>query len=416
MAGNLRYKRNRGAIWYCGPFNAARSWLVALEMNSRVGWILIVMGFALGAWLDPWSFGAGVADDSGADAYPRLRYAHVAVVRMAFLQLALGQLLTWDVFRRSIARWVGGLSLSGVVLYTLGFFGLAIGSIGGWLVPCGSLLLLVGLGLLARESLLRGGNRQLSAILLVVCCGLLLDLAMGLFLVSPDTFRPAYLGADNELRLRMLRLAQVAVIALATLALVYHASTRDSTSRVVRWGQWGITSGALAMPLVLTAGAFTTPAWKYLLAVPAWCVVGAVAVAIRLAAQQGQRLTLWGWGLIAGSLLFGLLMGMYAFDGPLPAPEFVESYDGFVRRLTRLGHAYAIVLGMLALFVAGQQGGCYARGLRPKLLVLASLVTVLTVVVVAVGGLPVGALSVGPALVALATVFCVSPQFRGGVA
>jgi hypothetical protein len=54
---------------------------------------------------------------------------------------------------------------------------------------------------------------------------------------------------------------------------------------------------------------------------------------------------------------------MYAFDGPLPAPPTQEVYNGFFRRLARLGHAYCIVLGLLAILAARARVGQVASWL-----------------------------------------------------
>jgi hypothetical protein len=82
-----------------------------------------------------------------------------------------------------------------------------------------------------------------------------------------------------------------------------------------------------------------------------------VVCGLLLAWKTARRLECWGWLLIAVSMCIGLLTGLYAFDGPLPAPPTQTEYNEFTRRLTRLGHAYAIVLGMLAILTARTAAG-----------------------------------------------------------
>src|SRR5262249_2875787 len=79
--------------------------------------------------------------------------------------------------------------------------------------------------------------------------------------------------------------------------------------------------------------------------------LGAV-VGLVLAWRKARPLEGWGWLLITVSVNLGLVVGLYAFDGPLPAPPTQEFYSSFLRRLARLDHAYSIVLGMMAILLA----------------------------------------------------------------
>lgn len=49
----------------------------------------------------------------------------------------------------------------------------------------------------------------------------------------------------------------------------------------------------------------------------------------------------------------GMVMGLWSFDGPFPAPPGLERYDDLSRRLARLGHIAFFGLGFLNLFLAG---------------------------------------------------------------
>jgi hypothetical protein len=96
----------------------------------------------------------------------------------------------------------------------------------------------------------------------------------------------------------------------------------------------------------------------------------------------------------------GLLVGLYAFDGPLPTPGFVGSYNEFARRLSRLGHAYCIALGLLAILLARQAAGRVAT----VLFIAGSSVTVLATVLLAFMPDWTALLVPGPLLVVLALV------------
>ena len=122
-----------------------------------------------------------------------------------------------------------------------------------------------------------------------------------------------------------------------------------------------------------------------------------------------------GWGYRLG---VGLLMGLYAFDGPLSVPGFLGDYSDFARRLSRLGHSYCIVLGLLSIYVTRQADAgrppLSTRRVGIPLLVAGTLLTIGVQCLVAASWLPVVALAAGPALVALALVLCLdlSPERR----
>jgi hypothetical protein len=48
----------------------------------------------------------------------------------------------------------------------------------------------------------------------------------------------------------------------------------------------------------------------------------------------------------------GMLMGLYAFDGLLPRPDFIGAYNNNVRRLIRLTHVYCIISGLVSISVS----------------------------------------------------------------
>lgn len=53
-----------------------------------------------------------------------------------------------------------------------------------------------------------------------------------------------------------------------------------------------------------------------------------------------------GWLLFLAGIIGGMLMGMWAFDGPVSAPAALADYSSLPRRLTRLAHIAAMALGI----------------------------------------------------------------------
>ena len=150
----------------------------------------------------------------------------------------------------------------------------------------------------------------------VLCIGMLFAVVVGVLQSKPGIF--ASLGPQDGLRLRMLRLAQIAFIALPLLTLLYEGLKARASldSRLARLGWTAMLCGT-------------------------W-----------LARRHGRPLERWGWLLIALSMAAGLLMGLYAFDGPLPPPAFVGAYNDLVRRVIRQAHAYTIVVGLISILIS----------------------------------------------------------------
>lgn len=53
-----------------------------------------------------------------------------------------------------------------------------------------------------------------------------------------------------------------------------------------------------------------------------------------------------GWILFLIGIIGGMVMGMWSFDGPVPAPSALADYSSLPRRLTRLAHIAAMALGI----------------------------------------------------------------------
>jgi hypothetical protein len=120
--------------------------------------------------------------------------------------------------------------------------------------------------------------------------------------------------------------------------------------------------------------------------------------------------------LIATSTAVGMLMGLYAFDGPLGTPEFLGEYNETPRRLSRLAHSYSIVLGILAIFLARELEGKWVSGwpanLGISLFVAGSAATVGVLLAQIVTTFSTYALCIGPAAVVMGTVACLASRLQ----
>jgi hypothetical protein len=407
--------------------------------NGFLGWALLVAGFGWAVWLDPWSLSESNPQALVGSARMAARQAHAVVVGMAFLQLMTFQVLRAPFFSSAIQRLVSWLTAVGAVAYVLGYMAAieAPGSL--WLVPCGALCNAIGFGILGfscwtvhhqtNEATSRV-LRVLKVILPVVVFGMLLDGAMGLSAWKPSLFWPEYLGAEDGVRLRMLRLARAAAIALSVLTLLFGdlikaADEHRNASRQrvgghnvpARRGQTLLLVGTALMPIILTAAALTIVQLKYLLPLAAFSIFIGTIIGMLIAKRNAHPLEFWGWLIIALSMCAGLFMGLYAFEGPMRPPEFLGGYNDFARRLSRLGHSYCVVLGLLAIFVARELprpaneqlkkvSGGWMSWIGTRLLVAGSVATLVVILLVAAGVLPTSLLGVGPAMVAIAALLC----------
>jgi hypothetical protein len=326
---------------------------------------------------------------------------------MAFLQFIVAGALAsgaWVRERRAVSLLTG----AGALLYAVGYALAPAARPAVWLVLVGALLNFVGFALL----LLRAGGGVWRVVLAVICLGMALDAVVGLFTVNADLFLPAYLGPADGVRLRMLRLARAAAIALPAVALLYEGlAARAANDPRVRTGRVLLWCGVATMSATLAVAAFTDVRVKYLLTVPGPTTFAGTCVGVVLAWRYADRLETWGWVLVAASMGVGLFMGLYAFDGPLPAPEFLGGYSDFARRLSRLAHSYCIVLGLLSVFVSRATNHGTRRWGVP-LLIGGTVVTLVVQTAVAAEWLPVVALAVGPVLLAPAVVLCLGLRDR----
>ncbi len=200
--------------------------------------------------------------------------------------------------------------------------------------------------------LLHPDNGRPGIALRVLCIGMLFAVVVGVLQSKPGIF--ASLGPQDGLRLRMLRLAQIAFIALPLLTLLYEGLKARASldSRLARLGWTAMLCGTIGLPSILAVASLTRVEFKFLLPFPAVSVFAGTLCGAWLARRHGRPLERWGWLLIALSMAAGLLMGLYAFDGPLPPPAFVGAYNDLVRRVIRQAHAYTIVVGLISILIS----------------------------------------------------------------
>jgi hypothetical protein len=359
--------------------------------NARLGWALLLAGWTWAVGLDPWSLSEPDPAALLGSARMAARHAQAVVLAMGFLQIAVALLPRGQ-------RLASGLTIAGSLIYAAGYVSLATVVPLAFLIPLGALLNLLGFAVLAGAMFRSHPGLGPRAVVVVFCLGMAIDLAVGLFTTFPD-LTPAVLGPEDGVRQRMLRLARVAATALSLLVLLYQQrADRAGPSLLARNGLVALVVGCVGMPAILMTATFLSLHIKYLLPVPALAATFGVLVALWLAWKQGLPLECWGWLLIAVSLNVGLLVGLYAFDGPFPAPPTQEVYNGFDRRLTRLAHAYSIVLGLIAILAARAGAG---RGAR-RVLVLATCLTPVAIGLVAVWPQATWLLAGGPVLVVVA--------------
>jgi hypothetical protein len=380
--------------------------LQGAHWNGLIGRILLLAGFLWAIGLDPWSLGLRDPTALPGSAQMAARQAQAVVIGMAFLQLIVAGALNGDEcgrMRRAIVLCTG----AGALLYTAGYALAVFGTPGVWLTPAGALLNFVGFALLLARIAPKTNAAVWRVVLPVICLGILLDGAMGLFTADPSVFLPTYLGPAEGLPFRMLRLARAAAIALPAVALLYEGLYNRAVWYAVlaRNGRIVLWCGVASMSGILAVAALTDLRIKFLLPFPAMTTFTGTCVGILLAYRCARPLEVWGWVLVAASMGVGLMMGLYAFDGPLPDPDFIGAYSEFPRRLSRLGHAYCIVLGLVSIYIAREVDAgrppVSTRRVGIALLVAGTILTIVVQFLVAAEWLPVIVLAVGPALVAL---------------
>ncbi len=332
---------------------------------------------------------------------------------MGLLQLAMAHLLTTPAFDHVARRRAAVLTTVGACLYATGY-GLGMFSLPfHGLVLLGAIINFSGFGYLLVVGPSGQYAGQIRIILPVVCFGMSLDFLAGLLPVMPDSWIVDHLGAADGVRMRMMRLARVAAIALSVLTLLYYGlldRQSGERGRVTRSGGILMAMGAVGMPAILALASFTWLPVKYLLPLPATAAYLSACFGLYLASRRGNPLEWFGWGLIVASISIGMLMGFYAFDGPFHTPEFLGQYNDAPRRLSRVSHSYSIVLGMVSIFLARELAASPSSDFTRKagigLLMLGSILTVGGLLYRMAWHIPAQSLALGPGLVLIGALVC----------
>lgn len=319
--------------------------------NRRVGWLLLVTACGLTVLVDLWPASLPPpALGPAAMLLPPVLGGLAALALLQFLVQHLGAPTTGTRAPMLIACvsvvYAGGMLLALWVPRT------------GWIAVGCALLNLYGLLLLWADPAGAAPDRTRRVLLLLVALGIGLDAAFACAAACPLGWMAQGLGATEGLRLRFLRLARAASVALPLLTLLFQdlrCRTR-AMGAADRWGERALLLGALLMPPTLCLAALVHADWKYLLPLPADATVLGALAGFWLALRRGDTREQYGWGVIAVSVVVGLLMGGFAFDGPLPPPRALGSYVSPARRLTREAHAYTIALALAALAASRATG------------------------------------------------------------
>lgn len=391
-------------------------------LNRAVGWTMLIVGVGAAAALDPWLLTPQSSVVFSDSLRPAVRHAQGVVLGMALLQLAMSHLLATSAYERAARRIAALLTTLGAALYATGY---SVGLVRPelhWLVLAGSLTNFSGFAYLLWIQPKGEYASQIRMILPVACFGMLLDFAAGLLPLLPEPYVLDYLGTDDGVRLRMMRLARVAAIALSVLTLLYYgvASRAGMARRAARIGGLALAAGAIGMPAILAASCFTSLYFKYLLTLPATAVLIGVFLGLHFARRNADPLEWWGWMLIASSTSVGMLLGLYAFDGPFSTPEFLGEYNALPRRLSRLAHSNCVVLGIMAILLSRElelrRRTAWTSSVGTPLFIAGSAITVVVLVVQIATPIPTFAYCIGPVTVVLGSLLglasCVPPASR----
>jgi len=332
------------------------------------------------------------------------------LVFQEFLERA-GELTFW--------RILAGLAmLGGAGMYLWGALPRATKDIG----ILGAGILLVGFAAQAVESRRARYAYPLPQIALLLACGMGIHIIIVLAADAPYPLASAPLAPPEGLRWRMLRLAQMAAIALPVLAYLFEgvAERFEGKPELARWGRVGMLAGAAGMPVLLVLAAMQNPEFKDLLAFPVGATVLGTWVAAWMAWSSeapGNRGEAMFWAIIGLSMAVGQWMGTFAFDGPLPAPAWMQDYLTYARRAIRLAHTYGIMLGIAGIFLTRRAETNDAYGIARGGLRIFTVGTILTLgaLIVASWSKVAGwVLATGPATVALgAGVSLIAARVRG---
>ena len=172
---------------------------------------------------------------------------------------------------------------------------------------------------------------------------------------APDLGAP--LGAADSVENRLLRLGAMAAFAVPMLVLLAAGELQQPApvdanrlaKLLVRWEPLLFAIGVTTLAGLLVAAAFVNRELTWLSPLGADTTVAACAAAAIRARWRADSLAFGAWLLVCAGLAVGLLMGIYSFGGPIPAPAFLSDYNALPRVLLRDGHVMLLVLGIAGI-------------------------------------------------------------------
>jgi hypothetical protein len=167
------------------------------------------------------------------------------------------------------------------------------------------------------------------------------------------------LGASDSLEQRLFRLGAMAAYAVPMLALLAAGEPKENRAPatnpiaiiLLRLEPFLFAVGASTLATILLAAAFINKELAWLAPLGADTTVAACAAAAIRARSRSDSLAFAAWFVVCASMTVGLLMGAYAFDGPLPAPSFIGDYNAMPRMLLRDVHVIALSLGIVGIAI-----------------------------------------------------------------
>lgn len=380
------------------------------HVNRHTGWCLLLAALTGVMWLDHRSLSQESRAFTVTLGQTVALQAQAMIAALGILQIATPKLLhsCFLALGRNIAAW---LTASGSLLAGIGYALSLRWSYASWLIVLGGIINLAVFANLMKSDSARQINQDNRSIITMISFGMLLMATMALHDSLEARFGIIDLGPADGFTLRTLRLARVAAIALPVLTLLYQglADESEPRDRIVRMGRLMMLCGTVGMASILVGAGLIFVYLKVLLIIPSIAIFAGVVCGLRLARRHAVPLETWGWLLIALSMAAGLLMGLYAFASPWVRLQFPGEYDDYARRLIRLAHVNAVVLGLVAIFISREIHALNNHWVRigAPLLIAGSIVMVGIPVLLVVTNLSTAIQSIGPSLVVTAMIICI---------
>lgn len=170
----------------------------------------------------------------------------------------------------------------------------------------------------------------------------------------------ATLGAADSVERRLFRLGAMAAFAVPMLVLLAAGEQKhplpDDANRLaallVRWEPLLFAVGVTTLSTLLVTAAYVNRELTWLAPLGADTTAAACAAATIRAHWRRDSVALVAWLLVCAGLVVGLLMGIYSFGGPIPAPASLGDYNALPRVLLRDGHVVLLTLGMAGVALA----------------------------------------------------------------